>query len=52
MMMESNFDLNINNYTIKELEELLELPNSYDETIIEIQETKLRENIISDKSIV
>lgn len=51
-MMDSNFDLNIDNYTIKELEELLELPNSYDESIIEIQETKLRENIISDRSIV
>jgi hypothetical protein len=50
--MNSNFDLNINNYTIKELEELFELPNNYDESIIEIQETKLRENIINDKSIV
>jgi len=51
-MMEPMFDLNIDNYTIKELEELLELPTSYDESIIEMQETKLRENIISDKSIV
>jgi hypothetical protein len=50
--MNSNFDLNINNYTIKELEELLELPNSYDESIIEMKETKLRENIINDKTIV
>ena len=50
--MNSNFDLNINNYTIIELEELFELPSSYDESIIEIQETKLRENIISDKSII
>lgn len=51
-MMEPMFDLNIDNYTIKELEELLELPISYDESIIEMQESKLRENIISDKSIV
>jgi len=50
--MNSNFDLNINNYTIKELEELFELPSNYDESIIEIQETKLRQNIISDRSIV
>jgi hypothetical protein len=50
--MNSNFDLNINNYTIKELEELLELPNSYDEFIIEMKETKLRENIKNDKTIV
>ena len=50
--MNSNFDLNIKNYTIKELEELFELPGNYDESIIEIQETKLRENILSDRSIV
>jgi hypothetical protein len=50
--MNSNFDLNIKNYTIKELEGLFELPSNYDESIIEIQETKLRQNIISDRSIV
>jgi hypothetical protein len=50
--MNSNFDLNIKNYTIKELEDLFELPSNYDESIIEIQETKLRQNIISDRSIV
>ena len=50
--MNSNFDLNIKNYTIKELEELFELPANYDESIIEIQETKLRQNIISDRSII
>jgi hypothetical protein len=51
-MNNSNFDLNIENYTIKELEDLFELPNNYDEAIIEIQETKLRQNIISDRSII
>lgn len=51
-MMNTNFDLNIKNYTIKELEDLLELPSNYDESIIEIQETKLRQNIISDRSII
>lgn len=50
--MNSNFDLNIKNYTVKELEELFELPSNYDESIIEIQETKLRQNILSDRSIV
>ena len=50
--MDTNFDLNIDNYTIKELEELFELPSSYDESIIEMKEIKLRENIMSDKSIL
>ena len=50
--MDIKFDLNIDNYTIRELEELLELPNSYDESIIEMKEIKLRENIINDKSIL
>jgi hypothetical protein len=50
--MNANFDLNIKNYTIKELEDLFELPSNYDESIIEIQETKLRQNIITDRSIV
>ncbi len=50
--MNANFDLNIKNYTIKELEELFELPSNYDESIIEIQETKLRQNILSDRSII
>lgn len=50
--MNANFDLDIKNYTIRELEDLFELPNNYDESIIEIQETKLRHNIISDRSIM
>lgn len=50
--MNPNFDLNIHNYTIKELEDLFELPISYDETIIETQEAKLRQNIITDRSII
>ena len=49
--MDSNFDLNINNYSKAELEELLELPANYDESIVEMQETKLRQNILNDKSI-
>ena len=47
----TNFDLSISNYTKPELEQLLELPSNYDESIVEMQETKLRQNIIGDKSI-
>lgn len=50
--MNSNFDLNINNYTIKELEDIFELPTNYDESIVEMQETKLRQNILGDRSII
>ena len=50
--MNNNFDLNIENYTIKELEDLFELSNNYDVSIIELQESKLRQNILSDRSIV
>jgi hypothetical protein len=50
--MNSNFNLNINNYTIKELEDLFELPPNHDEAIIEIKETKLRQHINSDKNII
>jgi len=49
--MNSAFNLNIKNYTIKELEDLFELPNDYNESIVEIQETRLRQNILSDNSI-
>jgi hypothetical protein len=49
--MNSNFDLNINNYNKNELEELLELPINYDESIVEMKETKLRQNIMNDNSI-
>jgi hypothetical protein len=50
--MNSNFDLNINNYTKKELEDLFELPLNYDEISIDKQESKLRYNISSDKDIL
>jgi hypothetical protein len=46
-----NFDLNIGNYSKSELEEILELPSNYDENIIQLKETKLRQNIMSDISI-
>jgi hypothetical protein len=47
----SNFDLNIGNYSKDELEELLELPTNYDENVIQMKESKLRQNIMSDLSI-
>jgi hypothetical protein len=47
----SNFDLNIGNYSKAELEEILELPTNYDENVIEMKESKLRQNIMSDLSI-
>ena len=50
--MNSNFDLNINNYTKKELEDIFELHANYDESIVEMQETKLRQNIIGDKDVL
>ena len=48
--MNSNFDLNINNYTLKELESIFELPSIYDDTVIKSQENKLRQNIMNDNN--
>ena len=50
-MLNESFNLNIENYTIKELEELFELPLNYNETIVQLQETRLRQNILGDNSI-
>jgi len=49
--MIANFDLNIGNYSKNELEEILGLPINYDESVVEMQETKMRQNIINDNSI-
>ena len=49
--MNSNFDLTVSNYTKPELEQLFDLPTIYDESVVEIQETKLRQNIMNDSSI-
>jgi hypothetical protein len=48
----AKFDLNITNYTKSELEQLFDLPSNYDESVVEMQETKLRQNIMNDKTIV
>jgi hypothetical protein len=46
-----SFDLDINNYTQNELAEMLELPSNYDNNIVEIKLSKLRENIINNVKI-
>ena len=51
MKSSTNFDLNIGNYSKSELEEILELPTNYDENIIQMKETKLRQNIMNDLSV-
>jgi hypothetical protein len=49
--MISNFDLNIQNYSKRELEDILELPLNYDENMIEIKSTKLIQNVANDKTV-
>lgn len=46
-----SFDLNIDNYTKKELIEMFELPSNYDRNILEIKESKLRESIMNNNEI-
>jgi len=46
-----SFDLNIDNYTKEELASLFDLPPSYNNSILEIKESKLRENIMKNKEI-
>jgi hypothetical protein len=43
-----SFDLNIQNYTKDELREMFDLPTNYDRNILEIKETKMRENILNN----
>jgi hypothetical protein len=45
---EASFDLKVQNYSVRELEEILELPQNYDLYIVELKETKLRQNMMSD----
>lgn len=49
--MKTNFDLNIKNYNRKELEELMDLPLNYDESIIDMKATKMRQNILNNPDI-
>ena len=46
-----SFDLNIKNYKKRELEDIFELPATYDKTLVTKKETFLREKIVADKTI-
>jgi hypothetical protein len=46
-----NFDLNIDNYKIKELQEMFNLPTNYDKNIVTLKENKLKENILQNNEI-
>ncbi len=46
-----SFDLNLDNYTKKELVEMFDLPSNYDRNILDMKETKLRESIMNNKEI-
>jgi hypothetical protein len=45
------FDLNIENYTNNELIELFELPQNFDNNILDIKVELLRENILNNKNL-
>jgi hypothetical protein len=47
----SNFDLNINNYTKQDLEEMFELSKGYSESLLNEKEVKIKKNIMSNKKI-
>ncbi len=46
-----NFDLNIKNYNKNELEEMFDLRPNYDESMIELNEKKMRESIMNDNNL-
>ena len=46
-----SFDLNIQNYTNSDLEEMFELNGAYNESVLNINESKLRKNVLSNKNI-
>ena len=46
-----NFDLNIENYKLSELEEIFELPKDYTHSMFETNESRLRQNIQSNNTI-
>ena len=46
-----NFDLNTENYKLEELIQMFELPSNFDRNMVEIKETKLRENILKNNQI-
>ena len=46
-----NFDLNIKNYSVKELVDMFDLPLNYDKDTLEMKEAQLRGNIMNNKEI-
>ena len=46
--MNNQFDWNIKNYNITELEGIFELPNNYDIGTIDAQSKKLQQNLSND----
>jgi hypothetical protein len=46
-----SFDLNINNYTKREIEEFFGLPPQYDITLLQTKEHKLRDTILNNREI-
>jgi hypothetical protein len=46
-----DFDLNIENYSYDELKDMFELPNNYDKILLEKNENKLKQNILSKKEL-
>ena len=46
-----NFDLNIDNYTRDELLEIFGLPKNFNNNMIDITETRLKDSIINNKEI-
>ena len=46
-----NFDLNVDNYTQGELEQMFELPENYDANTVEVHESKLKDGILKNREI-
>ena len=46
-----SFDLNINNYKKHELKDMFDLPSNYDQQLVIVKETKLKESILKNKEI-
>jgi len=46
-----DFDLNLKNYKINELEELFSLPKGYSATLLNNRENKLKQSIMNNKSV-
>ena len=46
-----NFDLNIKNYKMEELEEMFNLPKGYDTSTLNFNDSKIRENVSLNQTI-